>query len=113
MATTPSAESLTPSELTQRTWLADISQQGWLLIGAGLAMVALVMVWVRRPARQQQAARHLVRDWGNVDDVDDARDLLGSNLPAVLQPALLVALDEIQRQVERGFRRLERAIEKL
>ena len=113
MATTPSAESLTPSELTQRNWLADVGQQGWLLVGAGLATFALVMFWLRRPARQQQAARRLVRDWSDVDDVDDARDLLGSNLPAVVQPALLVALEEIERQVDRGFRRLERAIQKL
>jgi hypothetical protein len=113
MATTPGAESLTPTELTQRTGLADIGQQRWLLIGAGLAVFAIFMFWLRRPARQQQAARRLVRDWSDVDDVDDARDLLGSNLPAVLQPALLVTLEAIERQVDRGFRRLERAVQKL
>jgi hypothetical protein len=62
---------------------------------------------------EQQAARRLVRDWRKVDDADDARDLLGSNMPVILRPALLAILEVIEDQVEHGFRRLERQIQHL
>jgi hypothetical protein len=54
-----------------------------------------------------------VRDWGKVDDIYDARDLLGSNVPAIVRPALLIVLSEIERQIKTGFRRLERTIQRL
>jgi hypothetical protein len=48
-----------------------------------------------------------------VDDPDDARELLGENIPTILRPALLSALDEIENQVHRWFRQLEHEIERL
>jgi hypothetical protein len=54
-----------------------------------------------------------VRDWRNVDDAADVRNLIGSNLPPIVRPALLMALREIERQVHKGFQSLERDIERL
>jgi len=54
-----------------------------------------------------------VRDWRHVDDADDARDLVGSNLPVIFRPALLAILDVVQDQVHNGFRQIERQIEHL
>jgi hypothetical protein len=113
MATMPESERLTSSEFTQQTMLSDLTQQRWL-IGAGVGLGVLLLVkMMRRPAEQEQAARRLVRDWRKVDDVGDARDLLGENIPAILRPVLLLTLEEVERQVRRGFRRLEHTIEHL
>jgi hypothetical protein len=113
MATTPESERLTASEFTQQSILSDLSQQPWL-IGVALGLGALLLFNVlRRPHEQEKAARRLVRDWRKVDDVAGARDLLGENIPAVMRPALLQLLAEIERQIDRAFRRLERAIEHL
>ena len=100
-------------DLTQPSALADTGQQRMLLIGAGLAALALMVWWLRRPDPREQAARRLVRDWRRVDDMDDARDLVGSNLPAIAQPVLLILLREIEAQVDHGFRQLERKINRL
>ena len=113
MATTPESERLTSSEFTQQSMLSDLTQQRWL-IGIGLALGAMILFrLVRRPPEHEEAARRLVRDWRKVDDVYDARDLLGKNVPAVLRPALLLTLEELERQVHRAFRRLEHAINDL
>jgi hypothetical protein len=113
MATTPESERLTSSEFTQQTMLSDLTHQRWL-IGIGIALGAMILFRLfRRPPEHEEAARRLVRDWRKVDDVYDARDLLGKNVPAVLRPALLLILQEIERQVHRGIRRLERTIEHL
>jgi hypothetical protein len=106
-------ESLSPSELTQKTMLSDLKQQPMLWGGAALAVVALVLFWTRRQPSQQDAARHLVRDWRGVDDVDDARDLLGANVPIILRPALLAGLEALEGQVETWFRQAERALMKM
>jgi hypothetical protein len=100
-------------DLTQPSTLADTGQQRVLLIGAGLAALALMVWWLRRPDPREQAARRLVRDWRRVDDMHDARDLVGSNLPAIAQPVLLILLREIEAQVDHGFRQLERKINRL
>ena len=110
---TPQTESLTPSEMTRQTMLSDLRQQPMLLAGAGLALVAVLLFWMRRQPSQERAARHLVREWRHVDDVDDARDLLGSNLPVILRPALLAALDAAEDQVDRWFRQLERNLSRM
>jgi hypothetical protein len=106
------SEQLTPSEWTQRSMFNDLMQQKWLLIGAGCFIGAL-WLWSRRKAPDEQAARRLVRDWRHVDDPDDVRDLLGSNLPPILRPALLAALGEIEEAVHLWFRRAEREINRL
>jgi hypothetical protein len=93
--------------------LGDLSQQKWLLIGAGCFVGAVVLWASRRKAPEEEAARRLVRDWRNVDDADDARELLGSNVPTVFKPAMLAALEEIEDQVHKGFRRAEREINRL
>jgi hypothetical protein len=93
--------------------LSDIMQQKGLLIGAGVALGLFLLILKRRSAPEVKAARRLVRDWRKVDDADDVRDLLGSNLPTIVRPALLIALHEIERQVHNGFRNLERDIERL
>jgi hypothetical protein len=100
----------TASEWTQQSMLGDLSQQKWLLIGAACFIGALMLWASRRSAPEEKAARRLVRDWRHVDDVDDARDLLGSNVPTILKPALLTALEEIEDQVHHLFRRAEREI---
>ena len=116
-STTPSSSStssngLTASEWTQQSMLSDLMQQKGLLIGLGV-VIGLVILLSRRSAPEEKAARRLVRDWRHVDDPDDARDLLSENVPTIVRPALLAALDEIERQVHRGFRSLERDIERL
>jgi hypothetical protein len=94
--------------------LADVMQQKGMLIGVGAVVgLLLLIVMRRRSAPEEKAARRLVRDWRKVDDVADARDLLGSNLPTIVRPALLLALHEIERQVHKGFESLERDIERL
>jgi hypothetical protein len=111
-STTPSSEHLTASELTQQTMLSDVLQQKWLLIGVGCFIGALWLI-SRRSAPEEKAARRLVRDWQRVDDANDVRELLSENLPPILRPALLGALDEVERQVHRWFRQVEREIERL
>src|SRR3981081_1630463 len=81
MATTPYSESLTSTEFTRRSMLNDLMQQRGLVIGVGLGAGLMLLFWLRREPDEKEAARRLVRDWRNVDDVDDARDLLGSNVP--------------------------------
>jgi hypothetical protein len=93
--------------------LGDMGQQKWLLIGVASLVGAIVLWATRRKAPEEKAAKRLVRDLRNVDDADDVRDLLGENLPTILRPALLSALEEIQDQVHHGFRRLEREISRL
>jgi hypothetical protein len=119
-SSTPSSSStpsdhLTPTEWTQQSMLADVMQQKGLLIGAGV--VAGLFFWFRfigrRSAPQEKAARRLVRDWRKVDDAADVRNLIGSNLPPIVRPALLMGLHEIERQVHKGFLSLERDIERL
>ncbi len=104
---------LTHTELTQRTMLDDLRQQPLLLAGAAVGFVALVLFLTRRKPSRERAARQLVREWRDVDDADDARDVLGSNLPVILRPAAAVLLDEAEHVVHRWFRQLERAINKL
>ena len=96
-SSTPS-NGLTASEWTQQSMLSDLMQQKGLLIGLGV-VIGLVMLLSRRSAPEEKAARRLVRDWRNVDDPDDVRDLLGENVPTIVRPALLAVLDEVERQV--------------
>ena len=112
MGTTPGSESMTSSDFTQRTMLSDVTQQPWL-IALGIGMGILLLTRLRRPPAQEQAARRLVRELRHVDDVGDARDVLGSNVPTIIQPALLTILEELERLVQRGFRNLERSIQRL
>ena len=91
---------------------SDLLQQKGLLIGIGVA-IGLFWLLRSRSKPEEKAARNLVREWRHVDDVSDVRDLLGENLPPIVKPALLMALAEIERQIEMGFRRLERQIERL
>jgi hypothetical protein len=91
----------------------DLGQQKWVLIGVGSLVGALVLWATRRKAPEEIAAQRLVRDLRHVDDADAVRELLGENLPTILRPALLSALEEIQDQVHHGFRRLEREISHL
>jgi hypothetical protein len=115
MATTSSGstDSMNASEWTRQNMLNDLTQQKGFLIGAGIAVgLTLFMLSRRRPAHEQ-AARRLVRDWRNIDDAEDARDLLGENIPKILRPVLLSALEEIQEQVHQLFGRMEREIRRL
>src|ERR1700687_979895 len=98
-----SANHFTPSEWTQQTIVSDVMQQKGILIGAGVAVGLLLLVMRRRSAPEEKAARRLVRNWRKVDDAADVRDLLGSNLPTIVRPALLMAVHEIERQVHKGF----------
>ena len=107
-----SADNFTPTEWTQQTMLSDLMQQKGLLIGLGLVICAFVL-FRPRSAPEEKAARRLVRDIRRVDDADDVRDLLGENLPTIVRPALLIALNEVERQVHKGFRTLEKEIERL
>ena len=109
---TSAGEGFSASDLTQRTMLEDLVQQRAVLIGAAVVVVALWLFSRRKPP-EEEAARRLVRNWRRVDDADDARDLLGSNLGPILRPALLTLLDAVENQVEDGFRRLERQIRHL
>lgn len=106
-----SSEGLSASQFTDRTMLNDLLQQRGLLIGAGVALI-LVLLFMRRSGSsdEEQAARRLVRDFRKVDDADDARALLGSQLPTIVRPALLALLEVLEDQVEQGFRRLERQL---
>jgi hypothetical protein len=106
------SEDYSASDWTQQNLLNDLMQQKLLLAGAA-AFIAALWLLSRRSAPEEQAARRLVRDWRNVDDVTDARDLLGDNLPTVLRPAMLTALAEIENQVHRWFRQLDREIQRL
>ena len=108
-----SSDQFTPTEWTQQTMLSDLMQQKGVLIGAGVTIGLFVLMLRRRSAPQEKAARRLVRDWRKVDDAHDVRDLLGSNVPTIVRPALLMALHEIERQVHKGFESLERDIERL
>jgi len=115
-ASTPysnSSDHFTPSEWTQQSMLSDLTQQKGVLIGVGIAVGLLILFLRRRKAPEEKAAQRLVRDWRKVDDASDVRDLLGSNVPTIVRPALLMALHEIERQVHRGFESLERDIERL
>jgi hypothetical protein len=107
------SDQYTASEWTQQSMLGDMAQQKWLLIGVASLAGAVVLWATRRKAPEEVAARRLVRDWRNVDDAEDARDLLGSNVPIILRPVLLTALEEIEDQVHHLFRRLEREINRL
>src|ERR1051326_8051494 len=104
------SEQYTASEWTQQSMLGDLSQQRWVIIGVACFIGALLLWASRRKAPEEKAAQRLVRDWRHVDDVDDARDLLGTNVPTILKPALLTALEEIEDQVHHLFRRAEREI---
>ena len=108
-STIPS-DNFTASELTQPTMLSDLMHQKGLLIGLGVVIGAFLL-FRPRSAPEEKAARRLVRDIRRVDDADDVRDLLGENLPTIVRPALLIALNEIERQVHKGFRTLEKEIE--
>jgi hypothetical protein len=94
--------------------LNDLLEQRGLLIGAGIALFALLL-FMRRSggSDEEEAARRLVREWRHVDDADDARELLGSNVPVIMRPALLAVLEVIEDQVHQGFRRLERQVQRL
>jgi hypothetical protein len=106
------SEDYSASEWTQRSLLNDLLQQKWLIAGAAVFIGALFL-FSRRSAPQEQAARRLVRDWRNVDEPNDIRELLGDNLPPILRPALLSALEEVENIVHRWFRQLEREIQRL
>jgi|SRR5690242_616639 len=106
-------DSYTASQWTQQSMVGDLSQQKWLIVGAACFVGALLLWSTRRKAPEEQAARRLVRDWRHVDDVDDARDLLGSNVPTIFKPVLLIALEEIEHQVHRWLRRAEKEIGRL
>jgi hypothetical protein len=112
MGTTPGSESMTSSEFTQRTMLSALTQRPWL-IALGIGMGIFLLTRLRRPPAQERAARRLVRDLRHVDDVGYARDVLGSNVPIIIQPALLAILEELERLVHRGLRNLERSIRRL
>ena len=109
---TSSYDRYTASEWTQQNMLSDLMQQKGLLIGAGVAL-AVILLMRRRAAPEEKAARRLVRDLRHVDDPHDARDLITGNVPTILRPALLTALEEIETQVHQLFRRLEHDIERL
>jgi hypothetical protein len=111
-STTSASDQYTASEWTQRTMLSDVLQQKGLLIGLG-CFAGVVWLIRRRRAPEEDAAKHLVRDWRHVDDVDAARSLLGENVPTILRPALLTALEEIEAVVDRWFRQVERGIQRL
>src|SRR5438309_5179751 len=107
-----SAANLTSTEWTQQSMMSDLMQQKGLLIGAGVVIGAFLL-FRSRSAPEEKAARRLVRDIRRVDDADDVRNLLGENVPTIVRPALLIALSEIERQVHKGFRTLEKEIEHL
>jgi hypothetical protein len=108
----PGSEGLTASEWTQQSMFNDLMQQKWILLGAG-CLIGGLWLWSRRSAPDEKAARRLVRDWRHVDDPEDVRDLLGSNLPPILRPALLAALEEVEDVVHDWFDRAEREINRL
>ena len=105
-----SSQPMTAGQFTQQTALGDLMQQRGLIIGAVVALVALWLFARSRQAPEEHAARRMVRDLRRADDADDARDVLGSNLPTIVRPALLIVLQEVERQIEHGFRRLEKRL---
>jgi hypothetical protein len=113
VSSTSSADRFPATDWSQPTLLSELMQQKGLLIGLGVALVAFFALARRRSAPEERAARRLVRDWRRVDDVRDVRDLLGSNVPTIVRPVLLVVLGEIERQVHRGFDNIERDIRRL
>jgi len=120
MVTTPSstpsssnADNFTPTEWTQQNMLSDVMQQKGFLIGLGAVVLAIVFFRSRAKRPDEKAARRLVRDIRHVDDPDDIRELLGDHLPTIVRPALLILLAEIERQVHRGFDKLEHDLERL
>jgi len=107
-----SSDNVTSTEWTQQNMLSDLMQQKGLFIGLGVVVLGFWLL--RRGSKpEEKAARRLVRGWRKVDDATDVRDLLGDNLPAIVRPALLIALEEIEKQVQHGFRKLEREIQRL
>jgi hypothetical protein len=109
-----SSDSFAPTEWTQQSMLSDLTRQKGLLIGIGVTLgLVFLFLRLRGSAPEEKAARRLVRNWRKVDDASDVRDLLGSNVPTIVRPALLMALHEIERQVHKGFESLERDIERL
>jgi len=103
------SDHLTASEWTQQNMLSDVMQQKMVLIGAGCFIGALFLLSRRVRARRTGGAP-LIRDFRHVDDAADVRDLLGENVPTILKPVLLSAVEELERQVARWFRQLEREI---
>lgn len=101
-----------PTMPTSTSFLSQVMHQKGLLIGLGMAL-ATFFLFSRRSAPEEQAARRLVRDIRHVDDAGDVRDILGSNLPTIVRPVLLLALEEIERQVHLGFDQLERELQRL
>jgi hypothetical protein len=123
MTTTPSSTPLsspsspsdnyTSTQWTETNMLTDLMQQKGLLLGLGALVVGFLLFKSRSGRPDEKAARRLVRDMRHVDDPDDVRGLLGDNLPAIVRPALLIALAEIERQVHHGFDKLERDLQRL
>jgi hypothetical protein len=111
-SSTASSDNVTSTEWTQQNMLSDLAQQKGLLVGVGVVVLGFWLLR-RRSRPEEKAARRLVRDWRKVDDAEDVRDLLGDNLPTIVRPALLMALEEIEKQVHHGFRKLEREIERI
>jgi hypothetical protein len=111
-STTNSGDQFSATDWSEPSMLSELMQQKWLLIGLGCVIGAF---WLRsrRSAPEEAAARRLVRDWRRVDGPEDVRDLLGANVPTILRPALLAALEEIEDLVHHWFRRLEREIQHL
>jgi hypothetical protein len=110
--TNSTSERFTPTDWTQPTGLQELLQQKALLIGVGAAVGAFLL-FARRKAPEEKAARRLVRDWRHVDDAGDLRDLLGDTLPPIIRPVLLIALGEIERPVHHVFENIEREIQRL
>ena len=112
ISSSTTSEPYTSSEWTRQNMLQDLMQQKWFLVGAG-SLIAALWLFSRRSSSEQQAARRLVRDWRNVDDAGDVRGLLGQNVPVILRPLLLTALEQLEDLVEGWFRRVERDLERL
>jgi hypothetical protein len=112
-ASSNSGDRFPATEWTQQSFMSDLTQRKGLLIGLGALLLAVFLFSRRSAAPQEKAARRLVRDLRHVDDAGDVRDLLGSNLPTIIRPVLLLALGEAERQVQRGFEKLEHEIERL
>jgi hypothetical protein len=106
------SDNFTATEWTETNMLTDLMQQKAVLIGLG-ALVLAFLFFRSRSRPEEKAARRLVRDIRHVDDPEDVRDLLGDNLPVIVRPALLAALAEIERQVHRGFDKIEHDLERL
>jgi hypothetical protein len=107
------SDNYTSTEWTETNMLTDLMQQKGLLLGLGALVVGFLVFKSRSGRPDEKAARRLVRDMRHVDDPDDVRGLLGDNLPAIVRPALLIALAEIERQVHHGFDKLERDLQRL